>query len=60
MRKPREVLLPRWGVYVLRKKAERLPFSVQARDAEQAIERAVKEFEIPARERWRISVRREA
>ena len=31
MKKPREVIQPRWGVYVLRKKAERLPFTVTGR-----------------------------
>ena len=48
------------SVYALRKKAERFPFSVQARDSEEAIERAIKENNIPERDRWRISVRREA
>ena len=51
---------PRWRVYALRKKAERFPFSIQARDSEEAIERAIKENNIPERDRWRISVRREA
>jgi hypothetical protein len=35
-------------------------FSVQTRDSEEAIERAVKEFEIPERDRWRLSVQHEA
>jgi hypothetical protein len=53
MKKPREVLQPRWGVYRLGgKRAERMLFTVTARDAEQAIE----ENQIPERERWRISV----
>jgi hypothetical protein len=61
MKRPREVLQPRWGIYRLRgKRAERMCFSVQARDSEEAIERAIKEYEIPERERRRISVRREA
>jgi hypothetical protein len=48
-----EVLQPRWGVYRLGgKRAERMLFTVTARDAEQAIE----ENQIPERERWRISV----
>jgi hypothetical protein len=52
-----EVLQPRWGVYRLGgKRAERMLFTVTARDAEQAIE----ENQIPERERWRISVQREA
>ena len=50
---------PRWGVFALRKKAERFPFSVQARDSEEAIELAIKENNIPERDRWRISVRRD-
>jgi hypothetical protein len=37
-----------------------MTFSVQARDSDEAIERAVEEFEIHERERWRISVQREA
>ena len=60
MKKPRDVIQPRWGVFALRKKAERLPVSVQARDSEEAIELAIKENNIPERDRWRISVRREA
>ena len=47
MKKPREVIQPRWGVYRLGgKRAERTPFSVTARDAE-AIERAIKEVRNP-------------
>jgi hypothetical protein len=60
MKKPRDVIQPRWGVYLLRRKAERFPFSVQARDSEEAIKRAIEEFKIPERDRWKISVRREA
>ena len=56
MKKPREVIEPRWGVYLLKRKAERLPFTVAGRNAEQAVE----EYKIAERERWRISVRREA
>jgi len=41
-------------------KAERLSLTVTARDAEQAIERAIKEYELPERERFRISVQRGA
>jgi hypothetical protein len=37
-----------------------MPFSVPGRNAEQAIERAIKEYEIPERDHWRISVQREA
>jgi hypothetical protein len=59
MKKPRDVIQPLWGVYALRKKAERLG-SVDARDEKDAIERAFKECEIAERERWRISVQREA
>ena len=40
MKKPREVIQPPWGVYALRKRAERI-VSVLARDQQQAIERAV-------------------
>jgi hypothetical protein len=60
MKKPREVIQPRWGVYLLKRKAERLPFTVTARDSEAAIKRAIEEHDIPERERFRISVQREA
>jgi hypothetical protein len=59
VRRPRDVIQPRWGVYLLKRKAERLPFTVTGRTSEEAIERAIKENEIPERERWRISVQRE-
>jgi hypothetical protein len=42
------------------KRAERFPFSVQARDSEEPIKRAINEYDVPERERFRISVRREA
>jgi hypothetical protein len=45
---------------MLKRKAERLPFTVAARDAEQAIERAIEEHKVPKHERFRISVQREA
>ncbi len=49
------------GVYRLGgKRAERMLFTVTARDAEEAIERAIEEHDIPERERWRISAQREA
>jgi hypothetical protein len=60
MKKPRDVLQSRWGVYMLKRKAERMPFTVQARDSEEAIQRAIKEYAVAGRERWRISVQREA
>jgi hypothetical protein len=60
MKKPREVIQPRSGVYLLKRKAERLPFTVTARDSEEAIKRALEEHDIPERERFRISVQREA
>jgi hypothetical protein len=60
MKKPRDVIQPRWGVYILKRKAERLPFSVTGPNAEQAIERAIKEYDLPEHERRRISVQREA
>jgi hypothetical protein len=34
-----------------------MPFAVTARNAEQAIEPAIKEYHVPERERFRISVR---
>jgi hypothetical protein len=47
-------------VYLLRKKAERLSFTVTGRDAAETTERAIEEYGVPEGERWRISVRREA
>jgi hypothetical protein len=61
MKRPRDVIQPRWGVFRLGgKRAERFPFSVQARDSEEAIKRAIKEYDLPEHERRRISVQREA
>ena len=48
----------RWGVYKLKKKAERIGY-VQAPDAESAIERSMETLAIEESERWRISVQRE-
>jgi hypothetical protein len=53
------VIQARWGVYALRKKAERIG-SVLARAEKEARERAFEECHIPERDRWRISVQREA
>ena len=39
MEKPRDVIQPRWGVYSLRKRAEKLG-SVEARDRKDALDRA--------------------
>jgi len=58
--KAREVIRPRWGFYLLKRKAERLSFTVTARDSEEAIKRALEEHDIPERERFRVSVQREA
>jgi len=49
-----------WDVYLLKRKAERLPFTVTARDSEEAIKRALEEHDIPERERFRVSVQRKA
>jgi hypothetical protein len=51
MKRPREVIAPRWGVYLLKRKAERLPFTVTGRNTQEAIERAVKEYDIAECER---------
>jgi hypothetical protein len=58
MKKPRDVIEPRWGVYALRKKAEKIG-SVRARDEREALERGLKECAVPAGERFRISGQRE-
>ena len=60
MKKPREVMEPRWRVFILKRKGERLPFTVAGQTPEEAIERAIKELDIAERERSRISVRGEA
>jgi hypothetical protein len=52
MRKPREVIQPRWGVFILKHKAERLSFTVTGRNSEEAMERAIKEYDAPERERF--------
>ena len=51
MKRPREVIKPRWGVYALRRKAERIS-SVNAKNEKEALQRALKECEIPERERF--------
>jgi hypothetical protein len=56
MKKPRDVIQPRWGVFILKRKAERMPFAVTGR----TLRRAIEEYEVPERERFRISVQREA
>lgn len=48
----------RWGVYRLRKKAERIGY-VQASDPASAIKRSIGTFSIVEGERCRISVQRE-
>jgi hypothetical protein len=42
MKRPREVIQPRWGVFALRKKVERIG-SVLAQDDKEAVQRALKE-----------------
>jgi hypothetical protein len=59
MTKPRDVIQPRWGVYALHKKAERIG-SVDARSEQEAIQRAFEQCAVEERDRWRISVQREA
>jgi hypothetical protein len=61
MKKPREVIQPRWRVFILRKKAERLPFTVTGRDAAEAPARAQEQCATLSeyQRRWLI-VRREA
>ena len=44
----------------MKRKADRLPFTVTARDSEEAIKRAIEEHDIPERERFRVSVQRES
>jgi hypothetical protein len=60
MKKPREVIQPRWGVYALRKKAERMGFIEGPKDADEALRLALKQSDVRPHERFRLSVRREA
>jgi hypothetical protein len=60
MKKPKEVITPRWRVFILRNKAERLPFTVTGRDADEARERAREQCSsLTDWERRWISVQRE-
>jgi hypothetical protein len=45
---------------MLKRKAERMLFTVTGRNSAEAIERAIEEYAVPERERFRISVQREA
>jgi hypothetical protein len=47
----------RWGMYRLRRKAERIGY-VQAADPQAALERPCETLAIPENERWRINVQR--
>ena len=58
MKKPKETMQPRWRVFLLKRKAERLPFMVAGRTAEEAFERATKECDVRPCERFRVSVQR--
>jgi hypothetical protein len=61
MKKPREVIQPRWAVFLLKRKAERLPFTVAGRDADEARERAREQCSsLTDWERRWLSVQREA
>jgi hypothetical protein len=61
MKKPHDVIQPRWGVFSLRKKAERLSFTVTGRNADEARSRALQEYAtLNEHDRRRISVQREA
>jgi hypothetical protein len=61
MKKPRDVIRPRWGAFLIKgKRAERLLFSVTARDRDEVIKLAFEENAVPERDHWRISVQREA
>jgi hypothetical protein len=48
----------RWSVFMFRNKGARLG-TVWAHDEAEALEKAIKELDIPEAERWRISVRQE-
>jgi hypothetical protein len=53
------VIQPRWGVYILKRRAERMPFTVTGRNSKEALRRAIEKYEVPEREGFRISVQRE-
>jgi hypothetical protein len=59
MKRPRGVIESRWGVYALRKKAERIG-EVRAAYEREAMQRALKDTQLENRSRFRISVRRGA
>jgi hypothetical protein len=50
MKNPSEKLQPRWGVFVFKRKAERLSFTVTGRRARKLLRRAIEEYEVPERE----------
>ena len=54
MKEPREQQTT-WAVYIFRRKGERLG-TVEARDAAEALKKAIDEFEIREPDRWRLSV----
>jgi hypothetical protein len=39
----------------LKRKAQRLPFTVRGRNSQEAIWRAIKEYDVPERERFRVN-----
>jgi hypothetical protein len=36
-----------------------MPFAIRAKDQKEAVDRAIKEYDVPPHERFRISVQRE-
>jgi hypothetical protein len=58
MKKPREVIQPRWRPYLLKRKAERLPFTIACRNSGEAHRTRHQGTRHPRARGWRISVRR--
>jgi hypothetical protein len=58
VKKPRDVIMRRWGVFLHRAKAESLG-SLEAKTDKDALELAYERFEIEPYNRFRVAVRRE-
>jgi hypothetical protein len=59
VKKPREAIEARWGVYALRSKARRVG-SVKAKNKDEALKRAFQECHVAESDRHRITVWQES
>ena len=60
LKKPRGVHQPRWAVFHAQARPSACPSQVTGQNSEEALRRAIEEYEVPERERFRVSVQREA